>query len=81
MELDIIGVKYIVNVSRRGPQLFRLTLGSLSVEVVGRRLNDGGLLIQVFTRSLSNSHHGDMSIPILLGFASPSFDHLPPLHL
>ena len=41
------GVKYSVRVSRRGPQQMRLTLGGVSVDVVGRKLNDGGLLIQV----------------------------------
>ena len=48
------GTKYTVDVSRKGPQLFRLKLGSNSVDVVGRRLNDGGLLIQVcpFSKTL-----------------------------
>ena len=51
------GVKYEVNVSRRAPQAFRLLLGESHVDIVGRKLNDGGLLIQV--RSVS-------SIPCLL---------------
>lgn len=41
------GIKYTVDVSRQGPQQFRLKLGTNLVDVVGRRLNDGGLLIQV----------------------------------
>lgn len=40
------GLKYIVKVSRRGPQSFRVFLGSSHVEVVARKLNDGGLLVQ-----------------------------------
>ena len=47
MRMFFEGTKYTVDVSRKGPQLFRLKLGSNSVDVVGRRLNDGGLLIQV----------------------------------
>ncbi len=43
----IAGAKYSVKVLRRGPQAFRLTLGASSVDVVARKLNDGGLLVQV----------------------------------
>ena len=42
-------MKYAVAVSRSGPGSLRLTLGGASVEAVVRRLNDGGLLIQVPT--------------------------------
>ena len=41
------GMKYTVKVSRRGPQSFRVFLGSSHVDVVARKLNDGGLLVQV----------------------------------
>jgi len=41
------GNKYTVKVSRRGPQMFRVFLGSSHVDVVARKLNDGGLLVQV----------------------------------
>ncbi|EIE18073.1 hypothetical protein COCSUDRAFT_26470 [Coccomyxa subellipsoidea C-169] len=41
------GLKYTVKVSRRGPQSFRVFLGSSHVDVVARKLNDGGLLVQV----------------------------------
>ena len=40
----IAGVKYQVDVSRRGPGSLLLTLGGVSVEAVVRGLNDGGLL-------------------------------------
>lgn len=40
------GLKYTVKVSRRGPQSFRVFLGSSHVDVVARKLNDGGLLVQ-----------------------------------
>ncbi|KAK9805253.1 hypothetical protein WJX72_008860 [[Myrmecia] bisecta] len=43
----IEGSKYSVKVSRRGPQAFRLSLGPSQVDVVARKLNDGGLLVQV----------------------------------
>ena len=36
-----------MKVSRRGPQSFRVFLGSSHVDVVARKLNDGGLLVQV----------------------------------
>ena len=41
------GMKYTVRVSRRGPQSFRVLLGPSHVDVVARKLNDGGLIIQV----------------------------------
>lgn len=41
------GSKYTVKVSRRGPQSFRLFLGNSHVDVVARKLSDGGLLVQV----------------------------------
>ena len=40
-------MKYTVRVSRRGPQSFRVLLGPSHVDVVARKLNDGGLIIQV----------------------------------
>ena len=41
------GTKYTVEVTRQGPQAFRLLLGTTHVDVVARTLNDGGLLVQV----------------------------------
>ena len=41
------GVKYDVKVTRTAHQAFRLHMGSNYVDIVGRKLNDGGLLIQV----------------------------------
>ena len=41
------GAKYSVKAVRRGPQALRLHLGATSVDVVVRKLNDGGLLVQV----------------------------------
>lgn len=42
------GIKYAVNVTRSAPNAFRLQLGERSVDIVARKLNDGGLLIQVW---------------------------------
>lgn len=47
MPVLLTGMKYAVDVVRRGPQEFWLQLGNSSVNVVCRKLNDGGLLIQV----------------------------------
>jgi hypothetical protein len=41
------GVKYRVKAVRLGPQALRLHLGTTHVDVVVRKLNDGGLLVQV----------------------------------
>ena len=41
------GVKYNVKAVRQGPQALRLHLGGTHVDVVVRKLNDGGLLVQV----------------------------------
>lgn len=41
------GIKYTVNVTRSGPNAFSLDLGGKAVDTVARKLNDGGLLIQV----------------------------------
>ncbi|KAL4426359.1 hypothetical protein ABPG77_004653 [Micractinium sp. CCAP 211/92] len=46
-EFVVDGVKYGVKAVRLGPQAFRLHLGSTHVDVVVRKLNDGGLLVQV----------------------------------
>lgn len=43
----LAGMKYSFGVSRRGPQSYRLSLGKNFVDVVARKLNDGGLLVQV----------------------------------
>jgi len=40
-------MKYTVDVTRRAPNAFTLKLGERSVDIVARKLNDGGLLIQV----------------------------------
>ncbi|KAK9799384.1 hypothetical protein WJX73_008409 [Symbiochloris irregularis] len=49
LEIPLVmdGFKYIVKVTRQGPQAFRLFLGPSQVDVVARTLNDGGLLVQV----------------------------------
>lgn len=46
-------MKYSFGVSRRGPQSYRLSLGKNFVDVVARKLNDGGLLVQVCFDTLS----------------------------
>ena len=38
-----------MNVTRSGPNAFSLSLGGQTVDTVARKLNDGGLLIQVYT--------------------------------
>ena len=45
--LDTAGTKYTVDVTRSGPNAFCLQLGGKAVDIVARKLNDGGLLIQV----------------------------------
>ena len=40
------GKRYDVKVTRTAPQAFRLHMGNNHVDIVGRKLNDGGLLIQ-----------------------------------
>eukprot|EP00884_Botryococcus_braunii_P014175 jgi/Botrbrau1/22759/Bobra.0132s0090.2 len=45
--LVLDGMKYSFGVSRRGPASYRILLGKNYVDVVCRKLNDGGLLIQV----------------------------------
>ena len=47
------GLKYTVGVVRTAHQGFRLTLGDRSVDIVARKLKDGGLLCQA---SLLLSH-------------------------
>ncbi|PSC75189.1 acetyl-carboxylase 1-like [Micractinium conductrix] len=46
-EFVVDGVKYSVKAVRLGPQSLRLHLGDTHVDVVVRKLNDGGLLVQV----------------------------------
>ena len=46
-EFVVDGVKYRVRVSRTSHHGLRLILGGSSVDVLARRLNDGGLLVQV----------------------------------
>ena len=46
-EFVVDGTKYSVRVVRTGPQTLTLHLGGSSVAVVARKLNDGGLLIQL----------------------------------
>ncbi len=45
--------------TRTAPRGFRLHLGNTHVDVVGRKLNDGGLLIQVLPLQLQT--HWDLS--------------------
>ena len=42
-----VGIKYTVDVTRSAPNAFCLQLGGNGVDIVARKLNDGGLLIQV----------------------------------
>lgn len=51
------GTKYEVAVTRTAPQNFRLQLGSTHVDVVGRKLNDGGILIQVRNLLIQKPFH------------------------
>ena len=51
------GVKYTVGVTRRAPDTFSLWLNGSRVDAVARRLNDGGLLVQVQSPALLNSPH------------------------
>lgn len=44
---SLAGKRYDVKVTRTAPQAFRLHMGDNYVDIVGRKLNDGGLLIQV----------------------------------
>ena len=46
------GVKYTVGVTRRAPDTFSLWLNGSRVDAVARRLNDGGLLVQVQSPAL-----------------------------
>lgn len=46
-DLCLEGVKYTVGVTRRAPDTFSLWLNGSRVDAVARRLNDGGLLVQV----------------------------------
>ncbi|KAL6777494.1 BCC3 [Auxenochlorella protothecoides x Auxenochlorella symbiontica] len=46
-EFVVDGVKYAVDVRRRGPQAYRLTLGGVGVDATARTLKDGGLLLQL----------------------------------
>lgn len=46
------GVKYTVGVTRRAPDTFSLWLNGSRVDAVARRLNDGGLLVQVRSPAL-----------------------------
>ena len=41
------GVKYDVGITRIAPQAFRVSLGNVSVVAVVRKLNDGGMQMQV----------------------------------
>lgn len=52
------GVKYSVKAVRQGPQTLRLHLGSTHVDVVVRKLNDGGLLVQVRCVPIEGSASG-----------------------
>jgi len=43
----INGIKYHVKVVRRGPILFNVSLNASNVDVLARKLGDGGFLLQV----------------------------------
>jgi acetyl-CoA carboxylase/biotin carboxylase 1 len=49
-DLVIEGIKYHVKVLRRGPNTFNVALNKSNVDVVGRKLGDGGFLLQVGPR-------------------------------
>lgn len=48
--LVIDSIKYHVKVVRRGPILFNVSLNNSNVDVLARKLGDGGFLLQVRTR-------------------------------
>lgn len=43
----IDSIKYSVKVVRRGPILFNVSLNNSNVDVLARKLGDGGFLLQV----------------------------------
>jgi hypothetical protein len=45
--LVIDGIKYPVKVVRRGPIMFNVSLNNSNVDVLARKLGDGGFLLQV----------------------------------
>lgn len=47
MNLANAGVKYDVSIARTAPNAFRVSLGTVSVDAVVRKLNDGGMQMQV----------------------------------
>ena len=51
-----------MKVSRRGPQSFRVFLGNSHVDVVARKLSDGGLLVQVRTSLVLASPSENVSL-------------------
>lgn len=46
-EFVVDGVKYNIDVARTGPQTLSLTLNGSTIDIVARKLPDGGLLIQM----------------------------------
>jgi hypothetical protein len=46
-DLVIDSIKYSVKVVRRGPILFNVSLNNSNVDVLARKLGDGGFLLQV----------------------------------
>lgn len=46
-DLVIDSMKYSVKVVRRGPILFNVSLNNSNVDVLARKLGDGGFLLQV----------------------------------
>lgn len=46
-DLVINDIKYHVKVNRRGPILFNVSLNDSNVDVLARKLGDGGFLLQV----------------------------------
>lgn len=49
-DLVIDSIKYSVKVVRRGPILFNVSLNNSNVDVLARKLGDGGFLLQVRLR-------------------------------
>jgi hypothetical protein len=51
-DLVIDSIKYSVKVVRRGPILFNVSLNNSNVDVLARKLGDGGFLLQVRGRGV-----------------------------
>lgn len=59
-DLVINGIKYHVKVVRRGPILFNVSLNKSNVDVLARKLGDGGFLLQVCVHVECTAHHSQL---------------------